>query len=169
MHVTFAIYLIIYLVITCISRHASHARSRQLSKSRNSGLRYFRGSRVNFRSDGEYRESQELSHYGRNNPQKKPGNANISPSPSFSFSLIFSRRAASRSVTRDSTEILIHLRSHVKRTSLRAIYIMHGYMPRILCIHRSDHVYHVFFFAQKKDPYRICKYYSLSYEIITNN
>jgi len=87
--------------------------------------------------------------------------ANISPS----LSLSFSQRDASWSVTRDSMEILIHLRSRVKRISLGVIYIMHGYMPRILCIHRSSHVYHVFLSRKKK--IRICRYSLMSCEIIT--
>jgi len=61
MHITFAIYLIVYLIV--ISRRCfeetriMHARGNSRNRERKPGLRYFRGSRVNFCSDGEHRES----------------------------------------------------------------------------------------------------------------
>lgn len=133
-----------------------HVRGNSPNHKRQPGLRYFRGSRVNFRSDSEHRKFQRLSHYGRNNPQKS---LELLTSLLLLFLflsvlfypfllLFFSRRRASWSVTRDSTEILIHLR--VKRISLHAIYIMHDYMPQILCMHRSSSVYHMCPLCKKK-------------------
>lgn len=81
-----------------------------------------------------------------------------------SFLLSFSRRRASRSVMRDSMEILIHLRSRVKRILLHAVYIMHDYSGSYACIELC--ISRVFF-VQEKDPGRICRYYSLmSCEIV---
>jgi len=54
-------YIHFVLRITC---------SRQFLKLWKPSLKYFRGSRVNFRNDDEHREFQGLSRYRHNNPQK---------------------------------------------------------------------------------------------------
>lgn len=91
----------------------SRARGNTRNCGRKPGLRYFRKSRVNFRS--EHCGSQGLSHYGRNNPQKRLESLT---SLSLSLSLLLSHLITSRSVTRDPTEILIHPRLRVKRRVL---------------------------------------------------
>lgn len=54
------------------TRNSNHARPRDNSRNRKRklDLKYFRQSRFNFRSGDELLESQGLSYYGRNNPQK---------------------------------------------------------------------------------------------------